>query len=112
YAFGETLTSDLAHYDKRFLGTVDVGKFPANPWGLHDTHGNIWEWCEDTWHGNYEGAPTSGDAWIDNKLTSRLLRGGSWFNGPRNCRSASRGYCSRGDRDVYFGFRVVCFPRD
>ncbi|NET55802.1 MAG: SUMF1/EgtB/PvdO family nonheme iron enzyme [Symploca sp. SIO2E6] len=67
-----------------------------------------WEWCEDHWHDNYDGAPKDGSAWLEeNDNHSRLLRGGSWFNNPRNCRSAScyRHYpFSRYDN---VGFRVA-----
>jgi formylglycine-generating enzyme required for sulfatase activity len=56
-----------------------VGQFPANPFGLHDMHGNVWEWVEDCWHGSYAGAPTDGSAWTTScSETSRVLRGGSW----------------------------------
>ncbi|MEM6502348.1 MAG: SUMF1/EgtB/PvdO family nonheme iron enzyme [Cyanobacteria bacterium P01_C01_bin.89] len=112
YAFGKTLTSDLAHYGKWFAGTVDVGKFSANPWGLHDTHGNVWEWCEDTWHGSYKEAPTGGSSWIDNKSKTWLLRGGSWLDAPGGCRSACRYSGSRDDRYDFIGFRVACSPQD
>ncbi len=62
--------------------TVPVGSLPANPWGLHEMHGNVWEWVEDGWHNSYEGAPTDGSAWTDGegKQSSgyRVFRGGSW----------------------------------
>jgi formylglycine-generating enzyme required for sulfatase activity len=99
--------------------TTDVASFPANPWGLHDMHGNVWEWCADNWHGNYEGAPEDGSAWIDeeakenkNSMNRRLLRGGSWFYGPGDCRSACRDLCHPDDRNDIIGFRVCCLPQD
>ncbi|MCC5666050.1 SUMF1/EgtB/PvdO family nonheme iron enzyme [Nostoc sp. CHAB 5784] len=129
FYFGETITTDLANYrgtDWDYNGTVyrgnyaqgpkgeyrkqttDVGKFPANPFGLFDMHGNIWEWCQDEWHKNYNGAPKDGSAWlVDNDNQNRLLRGGSWLSLPRNCRSAFRNSFARGYRRSSVGFRVV-----
>ncbi|QKQ72794.1 SUMF1/EgtB/PvdO family nonheme iron enzyme [Nostoc sp. TCL240-02] len=130
FYFGETITTDLANYqgtDWDYNGTVypgnyaqgpkgeyrnqttDVGKFPANPFGLFDMHGNIWEWCQDGWHENYNGAPKDGSAWlVDNdNQNNRLLRGGSWASAPRNARSACRGYDARDGRNSGVGFRVV-----
>ena len=131
FYFGETITTDLANYrgtDWDYQGTVypgnyaqgpkgeyreqttDVGKFLANPFGLFDMHGNIWEWCQDEWHENYNNAPTDGSAWLvdnDNQSRRRLLRGGSWDCNPRDCRSADRYYGARADRFGSVGFRVV-----
>ena len=109
YYFGDALTSDLANYGFEKRETTAAGSFPANAFGLYDMHGNVWEWCLDHWHGNYEGAPTDGNAWLspdDDAL--RLLRGGSWRIGPDNCRSADRGRIARDFRFVNVGFRVVC----
>ena len=94
--------------------TTDVGTFPANSFGLYDMHGNVWEWCLDDWHYNYQGAPTDGSAWFDdNKSLSQktgeiLLRGGCWQYVPHFCRSAYRYYSSRVYYDYHIGFRVVC----
>ncbi|GAP96774.1 bifunctional serine/threonine-protein kinase/formylglycine-generating enzyme family protein [Leptolyngbya sp. NIES-2104] len=89
--------------------TTDVGSFPANAFGLHDMHGNVWEWCEDTYHASYQNAPIDGSAWIsDNKNVNRLRRGGSWLNPARYCRSAFRGNSEPNYRDGSFGFRVAC----
>ncbi|MBO3457232.1 bifunctional serine/threonine-protein kinase/formylglycine-generating enzyme family protein [Aetokthonos hydrillicola Thurmond2011] len=130
FHFGETITTDLANYhgidwEKRgWLGsyalgtkgiyrekTTPVGSFGvANGYGLYDIHGNVWEWCADHWHNNYEGAPTDGTGWLDNDNYShlRLLRGGSWFSYPGNCRSASRNFQIPAFVIYDFGFRVVC----
>jgi formylglycine-generating enzyme required for sulfatase activity len=124
---GSTISTKLANYDgTKVYGdskkgefrhqTTDVSTFPSNPWGLHDMHGNVWEWCADHWHGNYEGAPEDGRAWIEegakeNDRKSRLLRGGSWGNFPGNCRSAYR-YINPPDlRVLTIGFRVCCLPQ-
>ena len=84
-----------------------VGKFPANPCGLYDMCGNVWEWCEDEWHENYINAPADGSAWLDKNSELRLLRGGSWHYHPANCRSAYR-YNYDLDNSDFIGFRVVC----
>ncbi len=120
FCFGDTITSDLANYDGNYTygsgskaqyrkQTTDVGSFRANAFGLYDMHGNVYEWCEDGWHQDYEAAPDDGSAWIniydDNNY--RLLRGGSWFNYPRFCRCASRNDGQRYYKNSNFGFRVV-----
>ena len=72
-------------------GTAPVGSFSANAFGLHDVHGNVWEWVEDCWHGDYVGAPTDGSARTSGgDCSSRVLRGGSWFSNPGFVRSAYR----------------------
>jgi formylglycine-generating enzyme required for sulfatase activity len=102
FAFGATLTPELANYDATSsyadgpnglwrVETTDVARFRANAWGLHDMHGNVWEWCLDTWHGSYDGAPTDGSPWLTGDSSAKLLRGGSWINRPASCRSAYRG---------------------
>ncbi|WP_008310137.1 SUMF1/EgtB/PvdO family nonheme iron enzyme [Leptolyngbya sp. PCC 6406] len=130
FHFGETITTDLANYrgqDWEYKGTtypgnygqgpkgtyrkktLDVGSFPPNAFGLYDMHGNVWEWCQDHWHGSYEGAPTDGSAWLSSdENKERLLRGGSWYYNPGFCRSAFRGWDSRDAQDNDIGFRVVC----
>ncbi len=124
FAFGETITGELANYDSDQIyrsetkvnqrkKTTPVGEFPPNLFGLYDLHGNLWEWCLDHWHKNYEGAPLDGSAWLSNDdQANRLLRGGSWDSYPRLCRSATRVYITPVYRNDYFGFRVVCeIPR-
>ena len=125
FAFGPTLSAELANYNATETygdgpkgeyrkQTTPVGMFPANAWGLHDMHGNLWEWCLDHWHDSYEGAPSDGSAWLTPSASEkelRLLRGGSWSYGPRNCRSAYR-FRLRPDVAIDFvGFRVVCLPQ-
>ncbi|QGZ89952.1 SUMF1/EgtB/PvdO family nonheme iron enzyme [Microcystis aeruginosa] len=120
FYFGETITPDLANYDGNSIyaqgpkgiyrqETTPVGKFPPNAFGLYDMHGNVWEWCADTWHDNYDGAPTDGSVWIENGDDNRSpRRGGSWYSIPNSCRSAYRVSGSRRDYNYYNGFRVVC----
>ena len=87
--------------------TVPVGSFPANAWGLHDVHGNVWEWVEDCWNENYQGAPRDGSAWVSGNCSDRVLRGGSWDGMPRFLRSANRGRINSGTRSDLGGFRVA-----
>jgi formylglycine-generating enzyme required for sulfatase activity/RES domain-containing protein len=111
YAFGVTISQMQANVASS--GTTEVGRFPANAWGLHDMHGNVWEWCADHWHPNYLGAPDDGRSWIDSTADEdeqRLLRGGSWDFVPEDCRSACRIHYGPDDADYDVGFRVVCLP--
>ncbi len=133
FHFGETLSDELANYcaqdekigDTLYKGaygrgiegkyrqeTTEVGIFPPNNFGLHDMHGNVWEWCEDDWHDSYEGAPEDGRAWLEENATDtgKLLRGGSWLFYPGHCRSAYRFNRSRDYRYNCLGFRVCCEP--
>jgi formylglycine-generating enzyme required for sulfatase activity len=126
FHFGATISTELANYDGRPAygdgpvgkyrqQTTDVASFPANPWGLHDMHGNVWEWCADRWHANYEGAPEDGRPWLEENApgdNDRLLRGGSWYHVPWDCRSACRNGFHPGLRSLNCGFRVCCHPQD
>jgi formylglycine-generating enzyme required for sulfatase activity len=72
--------------------TAPVGSFKPNAFGLHDMHGNVWEWVEDPWHDSYEGAPADGSPWVkDGDASRRVVRGGSWNNDPQSLRAADRG---------------------
>lgn len=137
FYFGDTITSDLVNYNGTYSyaaaptglyrkQTTDVGSFPPNAFGLYDMHGNVWEWCADPWHDNYQGAPQDGRVWdeknndnlyynydvlvnIKNDQGRRLLRGGSWGSNPDDCRAAYRYFNFAPDlRGISIGFRVVC----
>ena len=91
--------------------TAPVGSFQPNAWGLYDMHGNVWEWVEDCWHENYDGAPDDGRPWLKENggnCGSRVLRGGSWSYYPDDARSAGRDGFFPLLRLSYFGFRVLC----
>lgn len=119
FHFGETISPDLANYDGNYTyasgskgiyrrQTTEVGRFSANTFGLYDMHGNVREWCADHWHDSYEGAPTDGSVWLsENENNYRMLRGGSWYLNPWNCRSASRNGYIPDDHHDNLGFRVV-----
>jgi formylglycine-generating enzyme required for sulfatase activity len=133
YHCGTTLISELANFNasspygfapRRYArGQISpVEQFPANGWGLLDLQGNVCEWCLDDWHSSYQGAPKDGRAWLGRHWSSRgeleggerykVLRGGSWYVFPRQCRSACRFYSLPGRRDSEVGFRVCCLPQD
>ncbi|MBE9053864.1 formylglycine-generating enzyme family protein [Nostocales cyanobacterium LEGE 11386] len=118
FYFGETITPKLANYNSKYVytnqnweyfrqQTTPVGSFPPNAFGLHDMSGNVWEWCIDTWHDNYNDAPINGAAWVDSN-PFRLLRGGSWYSHSVSCRSAYRHRFSPKSKYEDVGFRVVC----
>ncbi|MEG4588607.1 formylglycine-generating enzyme family protein [Microcoleus sp. MOSTC5] len=118
FHFGENITPDLVNYHGYYpyanapkglsrKETTNVGRFPPNAFGLYDMHGNVWEWCSDRWHENYNGAPTDGSCWETGTSEYRMLRGGSWDNYAVNCRSADRNWLSAGGRRRKIGFRVA-----
>ena len=91
YHFGSSISSGQANYGNNLGKTSPVGTYASNGFGLHDVHGNVWEWVEDCWHGDYRGAPSDGSAWITGGDCSlRMLRGGSWHSVPELLRSAFR----------------------
>lgn len=87
--------------------TLTVGSFSPNAFGLYDMHGNVWEWVEDCWNGNYHGAPTDGTARRGGECSRRVFRGGSSDSSPGNLRAASRFRYTSGSRDSHFGFRTA-----
>jgi formylglycine-generating enzyme required for sulfatase activity len=106
YAFGDLISKSQAQL---MAGqTAEVGTFPPNAWGLYDMHGNVWEWCEDSWHADYKGAPQDGSVWQGGDVSLRVLRGGAWYDrGPVYLRSAFRFRLLPTSRNYDVGFRLA-----
>jgi len=112
YAWGNDIGPNKANcggcgsqWDNR--QTAPVGRFGANRFGLHDVHGNVWEWVEDCSNESYAGAPSDGKAWTSGDCNRRVLRGGSWVSSPWIVRSAIRDRSVSGYRIDYDGFRIA-----
>jgi formylglycine-generating enzyme required for sulfatase activity len=95
-------------WDDRHSFTAPVGSFKANPWGLFDMHGNVWQWCADPYDKDYYKASPKKDPPGPHTGVGRVLRGGSWGDAARGCRAATRLRNAPGHRDFLTGFRVVC----
>jgi len=121
FYFGAMIIPEVVNYNGNYTynnspkgeyreTTTPVDHFEfANAWGLSDMHGNVYEWCEDHWHSNYEGAPTDGSAWLsENEDAARVIRGGSWIHDLVNCRSACRASSYPRVTSSFIGFRIVC----
>ncbi len=110
YSWGDSINCFQARYgdgcgDEQ--KTVVVGSFSANPFGLHDMHGNVWEWTQDCWNGSYSGAPTNDSAWTSGDCSHRVLRSGSWGFTPGSLRSVSRLKLDPFNRLNFVGFRLA-----
>jgi formylglycine-generating enzyme required for sulfatase activity len=118
FATGTTINYKQANYDANFVygdgkmgvfrqKTLDVGTFPGNAFGLHDVHGNVWEWVQDCYKDTYRGAPTDGSVVASPDCKLRILRGGSWNYYPQLLRSAYRYATAPDIRLDMVGFRVA-----
>ena len=108
FSFGDSLTSDQANILGGPYETTDVGKYPDNPWGFHDMHGNVWEWCAD-WYGDY---PTGAarDPVGPAVGSNRVSRGGSWGLTAYGARSANRYWSGPALSSFSLGFRLSLRP--
>ena len=108
YYVGSAVSASDANYIQTGRGeTAPVGAYPSNAWGLRDTMGNVWEWTRDCYCGSYEGAPVDGSPRTQGECHVRILRGGSFANGPPHLRMASRSFRYAEVRKASIGFRVA-----
>jgi formylglycine-generating enzyme required for sulfatase activity len=119
FAFGPALKPDQANFagstgdgaapgDPSRSRTMPVGTFPPNAFGLHDMHGNVWEWVEDCWNDEYTAqSPSNGAPWLAGDCNGRVLRGGSWEDYQGDLRSAARVGGATTDQSTADGFRIA-----
>ncbi|MEQ1719060.1 MAG: SUMF1/EgtB/PvdO family nonheme iron enzyme [Hyphomicrobium sp.] len=104
FHWGDTFLASKANAANKF---DPVGQYPANAFGIHDMHGNVWEWVADRWNKSYQGAPTDGSAWQGGESTGRVLRGGTFDDGPNRFRSVGRYGFDVSFRGSFAGFRIA-----
>lgn len=118
FSFGRMITTEVANYvgRHRFLGgpegvyrhgPLPPGCFPPNPFGLYDMHGNLDEWCMDSWHDTYSGAPADSSPWISGGCSEKAVRGGSWHDPPALLRSAARLKADPAYGEDFIGVRLA-----
>ena len=108
YSFGDSISNSQANYSGGLGNTTPVGTFPANVFGLHDMHGNVYEWVEDCYTNNYSaGHPSDVRAHASDSCSARVGRGGSWNSVPQRLRSAYRNVYPLPPRNDDLGFRVA-----
>jgi serine/threonine protein kinase/formylglycine-generating enzyme required for sulfatase activity len=105
YSFGDTITKEQACFGNQ--KPVACGSLPANAWGFHEMHGNIWEWVEDAYADEYPKGGGTEEAARTAEGGARVLRGGGWYDDASNCRSAGRFFNAPGSSSIIFGFRVA-----
>jgi formylglycine-generating enzyme required for sulfatase activity len=116
--WGSSISPNQANYDGSHIyaggpigeyrqRTLPVDSFKANPWGLFNVHGNVWEWTEDCWNASNQGSPGNGTARTTVNCKQRVVRGGSWNNVPRLLRAAGRDGTADTNRDFVYGFRLA-----
>ena len=107
FYFGDNITTDQVNYDGNYRGqTVEVKALPPNDWGLYQMHGNVWEWCQDGYEMQYPTEPVT-DPQGAVEGADRVLRGGSWVNDGKVCRSAVRHHFDPADNGHNVGFRLA-----
>ena len=108
FSFGDNITIEQVNFGSKIsCQNSPVGIHPPNAFGLYDMHGNVFEWCEDTWHDNYEGAPMNGSAWVDNSSEHKVYRGGAWNASAHFVRSAFRYHRPKTASYYNIGFRLA-----
>ena len=124
FTYGDMITTDLCNYVGLHTyqngpqgiyrhGSTPAGTFPPNRFGIYDMHGNLDEWCMDTWHDSYVGAPSDGQPWIHGGTEGRVVRGGSWHDPPNLCRSAARLKMDPTEGEDFVGIRIaLSLPAD
>lgn len=109
YHFGDAISDGQANFGRKNGGTTRIGSFAAhgNRWGLHDVHGNVWDWTADCWNDSHAGAARDGAARASGDCSRRVVRGGSWSLEPQFLRATFRFWFPTGFRFDFIGFRLA-----